>query len=307
MAQWEEEASCPLCKSEHNYEAAQVLQKFSQNSSTINQHSETNLHHPNDLYIIQCKKCGLFFLSPRLKKEAMHKVYETMTYFKGNSNVGYNDYEEQKKTLILTFNWFLKKLKRKKLIGGALLDVGCGSGLFLEKSKPFFSKTVGTDLCKDMANEAAKRCDVALCGGPLAAKKFGPFNLITTIGVIEHIYNPIDFLEECVALLAPGGHIILVTPNIKGIWYKIMKKRWPSFKLPEHIAYYHPDAMRELAKRTSMTLKGFFSYHQVFPLSLVLKYLGFSANKKNKILNIEIPLPWVMMATILKKNDTYSR
>ncbi|MEI8303598.1 MAG: methyltransferase domain-containing protein [Burkholderiales bacterium] len=41
----------------------------------------------------------------------------------------------------------------------------------------------------------------------------GSFDLIYSIEVIEHLRNPYDFIDECFRLLAPGGTLLLSTPN----------------------------------------------------------------------------------------------
>jgi len=296
-SQWET-GICPICKDPPLRPRQGALYTFQLREVPVLTKDCGGLA-PKGLSIIPCKRCGLFYLSPRLKEDAIKMLYEAPEYFKGGTHQGYDDYSEQARTLEMTFRWFLKRLHSKGLTGGALLDVGCGPGLFLKEARAYFHRRVGTDLCDEVAGLAAKNSDVALCGGPLSARAYGPFDTITAIGVLEHVYDAVPFIRDCASLLRPGGHIIIVTPDIMGFWRKIMGKRWPSFKLPEHIAYYQRDTIKTLAKEANMKVKDFFPYHQAFPLGLILRRLGLAKNNIKPLKDVAIPLPCVMMTAVL--------
>lgn len=295
-----EDATCPICKASHPGDDKRALYTFSADTIEVLK-GGCGSEPPAYLNIVQCDQCGLAYLTPRPKEEFMCKVYEAPEYFEGGGQGGYDDYLGQKDTLELTFRWFLKKLRQKGLTGGALLDVGCGPGLFLQEARSYFALTVGTDLCKEMAGQASRHCDWAIPGGPRSAEAHGPFDLVTAIGVLEHIYDPVKFIEDCASLLKPSGHLVLVTPDITGFWRKLMGRKWPSFKLPEHIAYYSPPSMKELAHRTSMNVREVFPYHQAFPLNLVLKRLGITVHSARLTKRVSVPLPWVMMTAVMNK------
>ena len=297
--QWEH-AVCPICKTPCSHNSAQALYTFGPSDIDAFQGSH-NRQHPAHLRIVQCAGCGLHCLTPRPREEFMQKIYETPAYFEGGMAGGYDDYMGQGRTLEVTFRWFLRKLKQKGLTGGTLLDVGCGPGLFLKEARTHFEYTVGSDLCQEMAAKASQHCDLAVTGGPLSAKEQGPFDLITAIGVLEHVYDAVAFISECASLLGPCGHLVLVTPDIMGFWRKLMGRKWPSFKLPEHIAYYSHTTLKELACRASMTVQEFFPYHQAFPLNLVLKRLKITLNMAEKTKRIMVPIPHVMTTAVLYK------
>jgi 2-polyprenyl-6-hydroxyphenyl methylase/3-demethylubiquinone-9 3-methyltransferase len=49
----------------------------------------------------------------------------------------------------------------------------------------------------------------------------GQFDLITSLEVIEHVAEPASFMKTLAKRLAPGGLLILSTPNATG-WSKLM-------------------------------------------------------------------------------------
>ncbi|MCU0606288.1 MAG: class I SAM-dependent methyltransferase [Candidatus Edwardsbacteria bacterium] len=102
--------------------------------------------------------------------------------------------------------------------GGAVLDLGCGLGLFLELLQSHGFRPYGLDLDPDRSRRSGTRvgCDVA-CANALQylADKSGLFDGIFASHVIEHMC-PGD-AEQLIALshaaLKPGGALIVITPN----------------------------------------------------------------------------------------------
>ncbi len=109
-----------------------------------------------------------------------------------------------------------------------ILDVGCGDGLFLDhlaqalKTKGKKNKTSlwGVDFSKYKLAKAkksghnVKECDLEK-GLPFEDNYF---DVIYAAELIEHLYNPDFFLEECYRVLRPGGTVIISTPNLQA-WY----------------------------------------------------------------------------------------
>src|SRR3989344_924851 len=75
--------------------------------------------------VVQCKKCGLVYVSPRVTNSFISKQYKENIERK---------YLLDSKARELSFEKVLIKLKKYKKQGD-LLDVGCGAGLFLKVAK----------------------------------------------------------------------------------------------------------------------------------------------------------------------------
>ena len=95
-----------------------------------------------------------------------------------------------------------------------VLDVGCGLGNFLAFLKGRGIEGVGIEL-----DEGARRATVdrgLTAHSPtygLAALEDGSFDLLTMLDVIEHVYDPKQFLEGWLKKLRSGGLLYLETPN----------------------------------------------------------------------------------------------
>jgi SAM-dependent methyltransferase len=187
---------------------------------------------------------------------------------------------------------------------GSIVDIGCGNGYLLDRASGLFLFRAGSDMSKSAVKNASCVCDTVVRGGPdeLLAQGLHGFDLLTLISVLEHIYNPVDFMNKCRMLVKKGGCIAVAVPCYGSFWRKIMGRRWISFKLPEHIAYYEKKSLIVLGEKAGLKLVKFLPYHHFFPLSVILDKLGLHCSTvENSCLgNMNIFLPSVMLAAVFE-------
>ena len=105
------------------------------------------------------------------------------------------------------------------LAGKTALDVGCGAGLLCEPLARLGAQVTGVDAAPE--NIGAARAHAQASGLTIDYRagefenevKGRTFDLVTSMEVIEHVSDPAAFVAGLAAALAPGGLMILSTPN----------------------------------------------------------------------------------------------
>ena len=121
---------------------------------------------------------------------------------------------------------------------GRLLDVGCGSGLFLERMRGFGWQVVGVEPDAAAANATVKRLGddtlvVTHVDDPALASE--SFDAVTLSHVIEHVPDPVGTLRKCRDLLAPTGTLVCVTPNSRSLGARSFGASWLHWDPPRHL------------------------------------------------------------------------
>lgn len=107
-------------------------------------------------------------------------------------------------------------LLSSEVSGGSLLEVGAGEGYgtALLASRARFSCALDYDAAA-IHHLAARYSSLHPVRANLAALPFqaGSFDYVFSLQVIEHVWDHRQFLLECGRVLAPGGQLVLSTPN----------------------------------------------------------------------------------------------
>ena len=246
--------ACPLCLS-HRREV---------------RYSEIGEHK-----IVRCCQCGVHYLYPRLTEDAMNRAYANDEYFEGGES-GYSDtsYALQERALRATFGRLMRNLQKRNLTGGTLLEVGCGYGYLLDEAKEFFTLRVGTEFSIQAVRMASTKADRIYEGGVGQLPGDLKFDCVIATHVIEHVYHPLDFVKSLGHHVKPGGTMLLAAPDIGGFLRKLMGRRWPSFKTPEHVLYFDANTLSVLMKQGGLTNLQSMPYPHAFPLRLIASKLG---------------------------------
>ena len=223
--------------------------------------------------VVRCQVCRFYYLSPRPTETHMMQLYSKDTYFEGEEG-GYDSYLEQELALKATFHRLMLNLAKRDLIGGSLLEIGCGYGYLLEAAQGFFSTRVGTDFSAQAVQRAKNRADQVYQGGIQQVSLEQEFDLVIATHVIEHVYQPKLFLEQLCQRLRSGGKVVIATPNMGSFWRHLMGHRWPSFKMPEHILYFDEKSLSSLMRQVGMTNIQYLPYPHAFPLPLIASKFG---------------------------------
>jgi ubiquinone/menaquinone biosynthesis C-methylase UbiE len=103
---------------------------------------------------------------------------------------------------------------------GSTIDVGCGTGAWLDSIKTHTDDFLGVDFseaalefCKSRGHTELLEADATQ-----VPRESGTFDILTALGLIEHIPDDQAFLVESARLLKPGGLMVLMTSSFPFLW-----------------------------------------------------------------------------------------
>jgi 2-polyprenyl-3-methyl-5-hydroxy-6-metoxy-1,4-benzoquinol methylase len=136
-----------------------------------------------------------------------------------------------------------------------LLDVGCGVGSVVEAAQVVGWTARGIDL-SPAAIMVARHFGLPCENVDLLAPELDDarFDLITASEVIEHVLDPVGFLERCRDLLDRGGLLYLTTPNFDSLSRRSLGERWRAIN-PEHLVLFTRSSLIRTADRAGLRVQ----------------------------------------------------
>lgn len=193
----------------------------------------------------KCGDCGTLQREPAPSDEELAQIYSRQYYDSWGEDESENLYWEMKKAL---FGRMIDYADINPAASIKALDVGCATGACLEVFKERGFLAYGVDVNPYAVDKARARVPgAAVHHGALEDASFEPdtFNLIVLSDVVEHVKNPALFLRGAYQALAPGGRVVILTPDIGSPSLFILGARWPHFK-KEHLCYFNTRALKRL-------------------------------------------------------------
>lgn len=160
--------------------------------------------------------------------------------------------------------------KRGVFDGLTLLDVGCGGGLIAEPMRRMGFSVTAIDASSEnigtaRAHAAQQDLDIgyrAATVEQLEAEGAGPFDVVLTLEVIEHVADPEAFVRACSRLVKPGGLLIVATLNrtLKSLALgKVAAEyilRWVPAGTHDWNQFLKPEEIRAMLAEESVTVSG---------------------------------------------------
>lgn len=160
--------------------------------------------------------------------------------------------------------------KRGVFDGLTLLDVGCGGGLIAEPMRRMGFSVTAIDASSEnigtaRAHAAQQGLDIgyrAATVEQLEAEGAGPFDVVLTLEVIEHVADPEAFVRACSRLVKPGGLLIVATLNrtLKSLALgKVAAEyilRWVPAGTHDWNQFLKPEEIRAMLAEESVTVSG---------------------------------------------------
>lgn len=232
---------CPLCHS------SLVGPAFDVKDHTVSR---------NMFSVWECKSCTARFTQDIPGEEEIGTYYLSEDYIshtetrKGFVNKAYHAVRnitlQQKRKMIV---------RHTAMPAGRLLDIGCGTGAFLQVMAQSGWTVQGLEPDPGAREIAASRGVPVLPSGELSRLTPG-FDAITMWHVLEHVHNLHGYLQTIAQLLTGAGRLFVAVPNFRSADAAHYGSSWAAYDVPRHLYHFSPESVKSLMKMHGLEVVG---------------------------------------------------
>ena len=204
-------------------------------------------------YYNSCNSCDTIFMSPRPSEEIM------ADYYKNSENYAFwaehifplSEKSRREKIHKPWVDRVVRYCDEYKINRKTLLEIGPGFGTFASAviAKGSFQRVIAVEptpelaqACRDRGIEVIeKRVEDLGC-------TITGVDVLVAFEVIEHLFNPLEFLVSIKKVMHKDGLLILSCPNGKGFDVSILKEKSLAVDA-EHVNLFNPKSLETLLKK----------------------------------------------------------
>ncbi|MDP4281012.1 MAG: class I SAM-dependent methyltransferase [Bacteroidota bacterium] len=226
--------------------------------------------------IVKCSGCGFKFTNPRPAKNEIEKYYNTNEYLSHDTEK--NDPITLIYRTIRDINIRSKfNLVKRYSTGYNLLDIGCGTGEFIQ-----YCEKNGYIVNGIEPNEKARKHALDNNGIPvfdeshLDDEQDAGKDVVTLWHVIEHVHDLNERMKQIHRLLKKEGTLIIAVPNNNSPDCRKYGRLWAAWDVPRHLYHFETSTMKHLAENYG------FEIRKIIPMRWDAYYVSMLSEKYRK-------------------------
>jgi len=204
--------------------------------------------------IVSCETCNFTFTNPRPKDESLSEYYKSDMYISHTNNTKglFNwMYQTVRNYAIGTKVALLKSVKKS----GRHLDIGCGTGEFLNACKNAGFSTEGIEPTELARKQAIENFNLSVSKNTnLEQFQNNKFDSISMWHVLEHVPNLNETITQFDRVLNASGKVIIAVPNHKSWDANYYKEYWAAWDIPIHLWHFSKETIEQLFNKHGFTL-----------------------------------------------------
>jgi SAM-dependent methyltransferase len=228
--------------------------------------------------ICRCENCGFIFTQDTPPEPEAGRYYESDDYIShSNTKKGITEKIYQ---VVRRFMLLRKKNLINKITGissGAILDIGSGTGHFLNNMKTAGWDVKGIEINEKAREYAASQFNIdTISPEKINTLPLKSFDCITLWHVLEHFYDPFRVMEDIAGFIKPGGTVLIALPNSSSFDASYYGDKWAAYDVPRHLWHFNPSTFSIFALKNKFSIiEKLYLPFDVFYISILSeKYKG---------------------------------
>jgi len=295
---------CPICRTAGN---ATELYPASFDMAAFNPAVFSARRAPDRVHYrtVKCNLCGLIRSDPVADTDAISRLYAESSL----------DYSSEIPGIRRTYGRYLEKAGKYLPLAKSLLEIGCGSGFFLEEALARgFTEVRGVEPSGPAAARAADAVGQHIHVGVMRPGLFpdGHFDVICMFQVLDHIPEPGELLDCCLRALRPGGVMLVLNHNADAVSARLLGESSPIVDI-EHTFLYGDGTLARLVESRGFRVAEAGTAFNTYSLNYLARLLPLPAVLKRTVLlmlensgfgKLKINVPLGNMYLIAVKSNT---
>jgi len=196
--------------------------------------------------IVSCETCDFTFTNPRPKDNSLAEYYKSDMYISHTNNTkglfNWMYHKVRKYAIVTKLNLLKKTCKNKNH-----LDIGCGTGEFLNACKNAGYNTKGVEPSELAREQAIRNFDLSVSENTnLDQFQNNQFDSISMWHVLEHVPSLNKTIKEFNRIISEKGKVIIAVPNHKSWDAQYYKEFWAGWDAPIHLWHFSKLSIEKL-------------------------------------------------------------
>jgi 2-polyprenyl-3-methyl-5-hydroxy-6-metoxy-1,4-benzoquinol methylase len=161
------------------------------------------------------------------------------------------------------------------LASAKVLDIGCFTGDFIEVLDNEGAKAYGIELQSRAVEIANQRFPGRVYQTDVFDSTLpkSQFDVISMLGLIEHVTEPVNLLRRVTDILTPGGILLIQTPNSGSLLASLLRQFWPPYAPIEHIHLFSRRSLETALSQLGIGQLNFKPHWKWLPVGYVYNNL----------------------------------
>ena len=270
--------ACPVCDTDSS--AAKLFLKQNIDPARLSAASFASRKLPEFMchQLVQCPQCDLVYANDPPDQSVLAHAYHVASF----------DSAQEADDAAAAYSKALAPVLSQLPNKGAALEIGTGTGIFLEALKAQgFATVVGVEPSAAAIAAAPKHRQVWIREGIFREADFEPnsFDFICCFMTLEHVRDPHEIVSAASRLLRPGGAIALVTHDYRSFVNRLLGKRSPIIDI-EHMQLFSPRSIRQLLERSGFASIQVASFNNRYALRYWIRLLPLGSGLKLGLIRV---------------------